>query len=486
MDRPQPTELIPTSSHRHVHPSRSLAGIALVAVLLLSSCAGDGDGETGLATAKGVSRNLCRALEDLATDVEKSDDIKADLPALKARGEAILEVLPEDAPKVATDFFAAFVELTELGPIWENDKGGIKVEYVDDFTRLLTATTDEARDDTEAYLRAQCPATSERPGGGLSELFRGGAGPVRRPADRVGSPTTVAPKPAEMRTVLADGPKGTYEQVTVDVAKVTATNADSAGAFGDDPVAGAATFLLVEVELSTAQSGGNRFSAEDFRLVDPSGKAVTAESVVDRTGNFAQLALRGRDSTSGTLVFPTASLVTNVGKYALHIDRDGRVPAVLALSGPATSPYPVGLEPGATGAFEVKVAGGCFDRYQTVVRSIAADLDADLGTPRDIDRVARGQRWIRVALDVTNVSSCPAVQAFSGNFAGVELRIDANGRLTASDARKSFDRIEPGTTSERVEIFAVDAKATSLVLTAPGGEVLGRWSIQLPAAPGEA
>lgn len=473
------------SSERDIHRSRSLAGIALVAVLL-ASCAGDGDGEAGLATAKGVSRNLCRALEELAADFEKSDDIKADLPALKARGEAVLEVIPEDAPKAATEYFAAFVELTELGPIWENDKGGIKEEYVDDFTRLLTATTDDAARDTEIYLRGQCPATSERPGGGLGDFFRGGAGPVRGPSDRADAPTTVAPKPAEVRTVLADGPKGTYEQVTVDVAKVTATNAEPADAFGDDPVAGASTVLLVEVELSTGHSGANRFSAEDFRLVEPSGKAVTAGSVVDRTGNFAQLTLRGRDSTSGTLVFPTPSMVTNVGKYALHIDRDGRVPAVLALSGSATSPYPVSFEPGAKGAFEVSVAGGCFDRYQTVVRSIAADLDADLGTPRDIDRAARGQRWIRVALDVTNVSSCPAYQAFSGNYAGVELRIDSGGRLTASDADKSFDRIEPGTTSERVEIFAVDAKATSLVLTAPGGEALGRWSIQLPGAPGEA
>ncbi len=56
-------------------------------------------------------------------------------------------------------------------------------------------------------------------------------------------------------------------------------------------------------------------------------------------------------------------------------------------------------------------------------------------------------------------------QAFSGNFAGVELRLDADGTLTAPVNDKSFEQISPGTTGERVQIFPGDADARSL--TAP-------------------
>lgn len=189
-------------------------------------------------------------------------------------------------------------------------------------------------------------------------------------------------------------------------------------------------------------------------------------------------------------MFATDSLVSELRGYTLSVDRDGRVPAVLPISEPVVTPYPIGLEAGATGALEVQ-AGSCVDNYETSVTSVGADLDADLGGSSGIDRSQRGERWIRVVLDVTNVtvqgpSSNDAVcQAFSGNYAGVELRLDADGRLAAPANERSFDQIEPGTTAERVHVFPVAADARTLVLVGPAGEALGRWTVDLPVPPGE-
>lgn len=79
----------------------------------------------------------------------------------------------------------------------------------------------------------------------------------------------------------------------------------------------------------------------------------------------------------------------------------------------------------------------------------------------------------------------PSARPSAATFANVELRLEADGRKLAPDNEKSFHKIEPGATGERTKVFPVDAGASSLVLTGPGGEVLGRWSVDLPAAPGE-
>jgi hypothetical protein len=140
-------------------------------------------------------------------------------------------------------------------------------------------------------------------------------------------------------TVLDDGPAGVYEQVTLDVATVTATNADPATAFSDDPQATADNFLLFEIDATTDLDAPNQFSADDFRLTDRSGSTITAQSVIDRSGGGASLQLRGRDSTEGIVVFATDSLVSELRGYTLSVDRDGRVPAVLPISEPVVTPW---------------------------------------------------------------------------------------------------------------------------------------------------
>jgi len=82
-------------------------------------------------------------------------------------------------------------------------------------------------------------------------------------------------------------------------------------------------------------------------------------------------------------------------------------------------------------------------------------------------------------------SSASVCQAFSGNYASAELRLDADGALTAPVNGKDFGKIEPGTTGERVHVFAVDADARSLALVGPAGEALGSWTVNLPAVSGE-
>lgn len=452
----------------------------LVVVALLAAACGDGDGEQGLAEARGVGRNFCSALEDFAASYAEVE--QSDLAALRRDSQAIVEVIPAGAPAEVRAYFDGLAEMVELSAVWENpETDGIKEEYVDDFIRLLGATTGEPAAATESYMREQC---QEPPG--LGQLFAGEGGPLPSPSGDGGPTASVPPVPAEVLTVLDDGPAGIYEGVTVDIATVTATNAEPADAFSDDPVASAGSALLVEIDAATDGSAPNQFSADDFRLTDPSGTTTTAESVIDRSGGGAPMQLRGRDSTTGFVVFATDSLVRNLRGYRVSIDRDGRVPTVLGFSEPVSMPYPVALDTGASGTMRAPFIPQCSDDYETSVIQAEAGLDADLGDSQGIERSMLRERWVRVVLDVTNVtvpnSTC---QGYSGNYVTVELRLEADGRSIAPANQQPFEKIEPGTTAERVHVFPVDAGASSLVLLGPGGETLGRWTVDLPVPPGE-
>lgn len=466
---------------------RRLACSVVMGALFLASCGRFGD-EQGQADVRGVGRTFCSALEDFAAyaDMELSDET---LAAMGRDSQAIVEIIPADAPAEVSTYFAALPEMIELSRVWENpETGGIKEEYVDDFIRLLDATTGDPAAATESYARSTCQDPS---GGGLGRLLPGGGEGSLLGSTGGGSSPSAAPAPVVVQELLGDGPSGMYEQVTLDIGAVTATTADPATALGADPVPGGGSSLLVEIDATTEASAGNQFNADHFRLTDPSGATTTARSIIDGNGGEAPLQLRGRDTTRGIVVFATDALVSDLRGHTVSVDRDDRVPTLLPFGPPVATPYPVGLEGGATGALEVR-AGPCVDTYETAVTSAAADLDADLGDSSGIVRSPRGQRWIRVVLDVTNVtvqgpsSNDSVCHAFSGNYAGVELRLEADGRAEAPANERSFDQIEPGTTGERVHVFAVPADARELTLVGPGGEPLGRWRVDLPAAPGEA
>lgn len=185
---------------------------------------------------------------------------------------------------------------------------------------------------------------------------------------------------------------------------MTSTNADPAIVTAGDPIASDSTFVLVEIDATTDASAPNQFTPDEFRLADPSGTAVAARAFTDASGNAASVQLQGRDSIGGVLVFPTDSFVSDLDGYTFIIDRDERVPTVLSFSDPEDSGYPVVLEAGAAGAFEARVIAACVDNYETSVTSAEVGIDADLGDAFGVVRSMRGQRWLRVVLDVTNAT----------------------------------------------------------------------------------
>lgn len=140
---------------------------------------------------------------------------------------------------------------------------------------------------------------------------------------------------------------------------------------------------------------------------------------------------------------------------------------------------------GATGAFAVQLTAVCTDRYESTVRSASADLDADLGGTKGLGRAPRGRRWVTVVLQVTNVTPGGQCQAFSSNAGVVEMRLPADERAVAPANERSFDQLAVGATADRVYVFEVNAGARSFVLTGNAGEVLGRWTAEMPPAPGE-
>ncbi len=456
--------------------------------LVLAACGGDDGGGNGLADVQGVARDYCSALGELITSVGEADRTDSSFAPATTDTQALVEVIPDDAPDDVTVYFVALAEMTMLADVWENEVGGIEDEYVDDFQRLIGVVGGEPAASAAQYSREQCPD----PDGVVTAFFGGDSGPLAAPPGDEPAPEPAVGGPVEVRTVLDDGPVGTYEQVTFDIATVTATNADPAVTSAGDPIASDSTFLLVEIDATTDASAPNQFSADEFRLTDPSGATVVAREFTDANNASASVQLQGRDSIDGTLVFPTDALVSDLGGYTFSIDRDDRVPTVLSMTDPNASPYPVELDSGATGAFETQIVGACIENYETAVTAAAVDLDADLGGSIGVDRSARGQRWFRVVLDVTNAtvqqgtdSGAANCQGASGIYSAIELRLDADGRATAPVSERVFDTIPPGTTGERVHVFPFPADARELVLVGPAGEALGSWSVDLPVPPGE-
>jgi hypothetical protein len=124
------------------------------------------------------------------------------------------------------------------------------------------------------------------------------------------------------------------------------------------------------------------------------------------------------------------------------------------------------------------------------VRSAGADLDGDLGSFGGVKRAKRGRRWVTVVLQVTNGTppgrtSTEQMCDSYGNYAGVELRLQADAQAVAPANPPSFEPIKPRRSGERTHVFEVDATARSLALIGAGGEILGRWSVNLPAVPSE-
>lgn len=486
---PSPPATVAAACRRPGRPARSrrLAWSTVLTGLALAGCGG-GSGEVGLAESQGVPGAFCDALDRMITTYDETTG--PDYSAAAGDGRALLEILPDDVPGTARQFFEAMIEMAELSPVWEKPEGGIKDEYLDDFDRLGQIVFSEKALTAAAYTQDTCPALPSGPDGSMRTLFTSEV--VVPPASPgQAAPASPPPAPAEALTLLDDGPDGIYEQVTLDIAAVMATDAEAAEADAADPQASGRTVLLVDIEATTDASVGNDFNADDFRLVDPAGTTVTAESILDANGALGSLQLRGRDSTRGTLVFPTDSLVTDLAGYQVRVERDDRVPAVLAFDGGGHIPYPIALDAGATGRFRMDLTAACSDDYETRVVEASAGLDADVGTPEGIVRSPRQQRWIRVVLELTNVTSqgsgtnASVCHAFSGHIANAELRLDADGRATAPANDKDFAKIEPGTTGERPYVFPVDAGARALTLLGPGGETLGSWTVDLPPAAGE-
>lgn len=458
----------------HVSPTiglrRRAAGL-LTAVLALGACGGGGGGAGG-------AGSFCRAVAVLFETTEKVAEGGAPAEAERDAATA-LEALPDDAPAPVRDYFSAFRQVAANSKVWNDPQtGGIKEEYAGDAVRLVF-TLKETAAATGSYVAGRCAGAPDIPAEGpLSRPGGSGAAPG-------GQPRPAPSRPADVRVLLDDGPAGSYERVTVDIARVTATNAEPRDARGPGATATAANSLLVDVELAATTPAANEFDAGDFGLVPPGGAPIPASTLLDQSGEASAIGIGGGGAVRATVVFPTPELMTDARGYALRIERDGRVPAVIAFGGGPRSGYPVSLAPGATGAFAVALTATCTDRYRTTVRSAGADLDADLGRSGGVRRAATGRRWVTVVLEMTNVTPAGMCQTFSGNTGVVELRLQAGGRAAAPAGDRSFDKIAAGATADRTYVFEVEAGTSELVLSGGSGEVLGRWTAELPPAPGE-
>lgn len=189
------------TSHRHpghLDPGRHgrrqrLVGAVMVCGLVLAACGGDDGGESGLADVQGVARDYCSALGNLVASVGEADRADSGFAPATRDSEALVEVIPDDAPDDITVYFVALTEMTELADVWENEVGGIKDEYVDDFQRLFGVVAGDPAASAAQYSREQCPD----PDGVLSAFFGDDGGPLAAPPGDESPPETAGGAPAE-------------------------------------------------------------------------------------------------------------------------------------------------------------------------------------------------------------------------------------------------------------------------------------------------
>ena len=162
----------------------------------------------------------------------------------------------------------------------------------------------------------------------------------------------------------------------------------------------------------------------------------------------------------------------------------GASPASSGVARPAT--VTVLLEDGPAGVYE---------RVKIDVGQVTA-TDAAPATASSPDPPATGASSILVAVDLTATTA--AENVFSAAdfrlelpagppmaYSTVEVRLQADGRAVAPANSPTFEPIKPGSSGDRTHVFEVDATARSLAFTGPSGAMLGRWSVDLAAAPGE-
>ncbi|MDQ3462715.1 MAG: hypothetical protein M3471_06775, partial [Actinomycetota bacterium] len=160
--------------------------------MVLAGCGG-GDREEGLAETEGVSRSLCAALGDLATSFmawATAAENQAERVAAGLDSEALLEVLPDDAPGEVRAYFEALSERLRMDEIWKDPEiGGIKDEYFDDFLGGLQTMQDHEVAVGE-YAEAQCSGGRGGEGGWLGQFAGGGgASPGASPGSQGPAPT---------------------------------------------------------------------------------------------------------------------------------------------------------------------------------------------------------------------------------------------------------------------------------------------------------
>ena len=482
---------------------RSMA-LGLVLALAASAC---GSGESSFAEltadadGAGVSTSFCDALEDASEFLDGADGQEDGLASFQPYLAEIRRTLPSDAPADVGDVLEATEGLIEAAVALDAADAPDQ-EQIDEYTAVINDLNDRDQAQVTAYLNTTCPGYDDADTG----LFASDATPANpeapQPTEAAADPAPAQPDvdadvetvPVVETIVTSAGGTGNYDQVEITIRDARSTNAALASTFTNEPVAGDAPLLLVAVEFEATTSQGRTFRANNFRLIGPAGRAVTAQELVDQNGESDTIDLDGRDTDWGTLVFDTNEFDAGTTEWTLAVQDDNKVPALIPFTPGSLDRYPITIESGQTQTIiGSNTFADCFDQYDVEVRSAAVTLDF-FGNANV--RADRGSRFVSINLSLTNTT--PADQ--NGTVGGLDQCLVGSGalfnqqiRLLADDrpigwesSANGIDTLDAGASQDYLLVFEIKADDTEFELVgAVEAETIASWTMELPLVDGD-
>ncbi len=245
--------------------------------------------------------------------------------------------------------------------------------------------------------------------------------------------------------------------------------------------------VLIEVTATSRDGVAVNFPESLFGLVDSSGARFAPIDTLDQRGEtMYSIGVESQATTRFVLVFPE----TDLAGASFVVSEAGLVPEIIPLTDTDTtqqSPYTFDLA-APTPLASVTAPGindSCDLAMDVQIQSAAAVLEGN--DSHRFERTAKGERFVGIDVSITNRNEPDIFSVCGAGFGPYQLepRLEVDGVSLAPVNPIEFQTIELGATIDTRFVFRVDTGPSDLRLVSLNGDVIGEWSVDIPAVAGE-